>query len=302
MVDRIPARVKNFTMVKDELAKERGLIQAAVYGRIWRFAQGNRHQCDASMDTIAECLGIDRTTAYRAAVALAKDGYLEDLTPDRYRAAHAYALTGKLDMTLELSVADSNSNDEEQESVAHRTPLLHTATDLPESVAHCTQRKIKNKESISNHLSPTLPPSESGSQQIRREQLHKDKVARKVSKTTAADTLASLPPEQAEQARALYTAFLQGKAEVAGNGHGIIVTDEAVVSELAHLMAVPKNLTANEYKEAVIYLCRSWGSVYVSPKKMVEKGLGEWSASGGVIAPPKNGKPDRQPMNTLGLF
>ncbi len=209
--------------------------------------------------------------------------------------------------------AQNTSGDESSFSAQNNSVLL--AKTIKESIERKYIPQILSHPAQSNHPTPipaTIPLAGKGTpavttqpvNAVRNEQLRKDRAAKKVAKSGAAAILAAMPAEQAERARALSTAFLQGKAEVAGNGNHIIVTDEAVVAELPYMLAVPNSLTSEQYKEAVVYLCRSWGSMYVSPKKMIEKGLGEWSASGGVSPPvsSRNGIAIRAPMNTLGLI
>ncbi len=294
MTDRVPARLRNFTPVKDEFARERGLIQAAVYGRIWRFAQGQRHVCDASMDTIADCLGIDRSTAYRAAVALVADGYLEDLTPERVRAAHAYAITGKLNMELELSVADSINDT--NETVAQNNSLLHTATEKGESVAHCTQRKSERKK-----VSIALPePDTSAPQQsqpiasngiipfagngttVRAAAKRAGRVQKAVKAAGAAAIVAALPAEQADKARKMLRGYLAGKAIAQDKTPSKeIPDDEFVAAHAVHVVGINGGYKPSDVLNCVVWLVRvqQRGLMYITPKSTVAN-LAEWRAAG----------------------
>ena len=44
------------------MAQEVGLIPAAVYGVVWRYCQGEKRVCYASLETMAEKLGINAAT------------------------------------------------------------------------------------------------------------------------------------------------------------------------------------------------------------------------------------------------
>ena len=84
-----------FTPVIDVVANELGLVPAAVYGVVWRYCQGERRVCYASLDTMAEQLGVGRSTVQRHLQALCDAGYLEDTTPDLRNKPHTYRDTGR---------------------------------------------------------------------------------------------------------------------------------------------------------------------------------------------------------------
>lgn len=84
-----------WTPVIDSLARDQGLITAAVYGVVWRYCQMRERVCRASLDTLSAHLNLDRGTVLRHIKKLCAAGYLRDLTPDRRNAPHVYADTGK---------------------------------------------------------------------------------------------------------------------------------------------------------------------------------------------------------------
>ncbi len=86
---------RGWTPVIDALVEELGLIPAAVYGAVWRFCQLEDGVCRASLETIADRVGVDRRTVLRHVKALCEAGYLRDLTPDERARPHRYADTGR---------------------------------------------------------------------------------------------------------------------------------------------------------------------------------------------------------------
>jgi predicted ArsR family transcriptional regulator len=89
-----------FTPVIDEMARQHGLVRAAVFGRIWRYCQMTDGACSASLETIADGLGVDKATVLRHATALEEDGYISDLTPDARNRPHIYTDTGKASILI----------------------------------------------------------------------------------------------------------------------------------------------------------------------------------------------------------
>ena len=54
--------VRGFTPVFDDIAEKHGEVCALVYGRVWRYAQHPSGLCTASQKTMADRLGLDRST------------------------------------------------------------------------------------------------------------------------------------------------------------------------------------------------------------------------------------------------
>ena len=115
----ILAEVKGFTPLIDALVKEVGVVQAAVYGAVWRHCQMSDGVCTASQETIAKKLGINRVTVLRHLKDLCKKGYLRDTTPNLRNRPHIYADTGKTKILAlveaRTGVTESNSDGVEDE-------------------------------------------------------------------------------------------------------------------------------------------------------------------------------------------
>lgn len=85
--------------------------RAAVHGAVWRFCQMEDGVCKASLQTIADWIGVNKTTAQRHLEVLVEDGYFVDLTPDLVNKPHVYADTGKVVMvgSFKARVAQRNA-------------------------------------------------------------------------------------------------------------------------------------------------------------------------------------------------
>jgi DnaD/phage-associated family protein len=106
----ILAKMDGFTPVIDTVVEKTSLMTAVVFGRIWRFCQMKDGVCNASLEKIAQDIGIDKATAMRHAKLLVEAGYLEDLSPDLRNHPHTYRDTGKAGLQVGVSsVADSNA-------------------------------------------------------------------------------------------------------------------------------------------------------------------------------------------------
>ena len=78
---RIQGKIKGFTMLSDTVAAKHGIVRAAVLGKALRYCGMEDKVCRASLATIADGLGIDRSTAQRHLEALVGDKYLTHPTP-----------------------------------------------------------------------------------------------------------------------------------------------------------------------------------------------------------------------------
>ena len=104
------ADVEGFTPLIDVLVEQyNGVLTAAVFGRVWRYCQGSYGDCKASLQTIADELGISYATTMRHIKALCADGYLEDRTPNLRNRPHTYADTGKVALQVSLKAGLSES-------------------------------------------------------------------------------------------------------------------------------------------------------------------------------------------------
>jgi len=122
-----------FTPIIEPLARERGLVTAAVFGIVQRHCQRDDGVCSASLETMAEMIGTDRTTILRHIKKLCEDGYLKDLTPDLRNSPHIYEDTGKVDLMAQIDNASDNSvairnssNNASDNSVAYSNSSMQT--------------------------------------------------------------------------------------------------------------------------------------------------------------------------------
>jgi DNA-binding Lrp family transcriptional regulator len=70
---------RNYTPVPDALVAKFGLIVAAVFGRMWRYAQMDSGVCMATQKRIADDLDLTRMTVSRSIKTLKQAGLIEDL-------------------------------------------------------------------------------------------------------------------------------------------------------------------------------------------------------------------------------
>jgi len=122
--------VDTFTPIFDAIVQDVGLVGASVYGRIWRYCQGNRHCCDAAQFTIAGQLNLSLRTVQRWIAELVQAGYLEDLTPDLKNKPHSYTTTGKLRLVVNIRAecATTESRSATTESRSHYDRESHEET------------------------------------------------------------------------------------------------------------------------------------------------------------------------------
>ncbi len=78
-------------IIPDGLAKEIGLVCAAVYSVICRFS--TRGACYERVDNLALCIGVSASTFRSKIKRLVELGYMEDVTPPSQR-QHAYRIIG----------------------------------------------------------------------------------------------------------------------------------------------------------------------------------------------------------------
>jgi hypothetical protein len=156
MSKTILANVDGWTPLIDHLSRKYGLVRSAVFGRIWRYCQGEKKACTASLETIAIDLGLDKSTVMRHAKILCDDGFLEDLTPDARYVPHIYADTGKAGIVISVSAKEI-----ENASVAENNtpePTVAQCNTLAQSVALCNGSVAENqlkKEVRENKLRDT---------------------------------------------------------------------------------------------------------------------------------------------------
>jgi biotin operon repressor len=109
MAKRTLLGVDGFTPLFDGMARDCGLVTAAVYGRVWRYCQHDGGVCFASLDRIGGDLGINRATVQRHIAKLVTDGYIQDTTPGRKNHSHSYQLAKKSSDFADPGVVESSS-------------------------------------------------------------------------------------------------------------------------------------------------------------------------------------------------
>lgn len=73
----------SFVMAPDPLLKKYGAIRAVVYGKIWKVSGSSESgTCRVAQGTLADEVGVHRSTFNKHMQALIEDGYLKDVTPD----------------------------------------------------------------------------------------------------------------------------------------------------------------------------------------------------------------------------
>ena len=85
-----PSDVDYFTPLFEIVIEAVGVIGASVFGRVWRYEQGDRGCCQASTETIGDELGLHRNTVNRYLIQLTEIGLLIDHTPGLKNRPHTY--------------------------------------------------------------------------------------------------------------------------------------------------------------------------------------------------------------------
>ena len=140
MTNPFLSEVDGWTPIIEVVAQEVGLIPAAVYGVVWRYCQGEKRVCYASLETMAEKLGINAATVQRHIKALCDAGYVEDLTPGLRNKPHTYRDTGRVEILMLVQARIADSNVEEAQDCR---PQPDVADSNVHDVPHCrVQRHI----------------------------------------------------------------------------------------------------------------------------------------------------------------
>jgi DNA-binding MarR family transcriptional regulator len=175
MMMKLQIELKGFTPLLDKLVKDYGVITAAVYGIVWRYAQMDDKVCRASLEKIADRINISSKTAERHIKKLCTSGYLEDLTPQVKNKPHIYIVTGKAELagfvsseirsdresdldqlgqTESLSRSDRESDPGQTESLLKKQSKIHTKKQSPNG-GNGLSTNGQNKPT--NNKQPTKP-------------------------------------------------------------------------------------------------------------------------------------------------
>jgi len=107
------ANIKNFTPLIDDLVARYGIITAAAWGRVWRYAQQKNRVCQASNETIANELNISLRTVTRHLKILIEDGYIKDHDEGVRNRPHRFSITNKAFIEVTIEAKEGMSNDDE---------------------------------------------------------------------------------------------------------------------------------------------------------------------------------------------
>ena len=116
----VGAKLSGFTPLMDIIIRDLDLESAAVWGRVWRYEQGDYGVCQASHDTLAGELGLHTRTVIRRLQVLVEHGYLKDHTPDLRNRPHTYSTTRKAHLSIDIfGVTESHTTPVEGVTESH---------------------------------------------------------------------------------------------------------------------------------------------------------------------------------------
>ncbi|MDR3577046.1 MAG: helix-turn-helix domain-containing protein [Anaerolineaceae bacterium] len=142
-----------WTPIYDEIVQKHGIITAAVFGIIWRYSQMRDQVCRASINSLADKLGVNRLTVIRHINLLLAEGLIQDRSPRYRNRPHVYVVTplGSNLISGGINRADSaveDIDDEEQESDDFSEPDPSISSDNAEN-------SISSEATLSNLSNPS---------------------------------------------------------------------------------------------------------------------------------------------------
>ncbi len=169
MKDNAPKKHLPYTPIFESIISLDGikLADAATFGLVWRYSQMECKNCHASVETMADKIGVSDKTVRRSLLVLQSCGLVKNLTPDQRNNPHQYVLTAhakalidpelvgqndqpRLDkMTSEESllreslIEDSSTNVEEKNELEPETRQQHYVINKINA-----NRKAKNRREI----------------------------------------------------------------------------------------------------------------------------------------------------------
>lgn len=87
--------MRDYTPVFDAMIQKYGVYTALVYGRVWRYCQGQRQECFRSQAGLGKDLGIGRTKVNQSLVTLVEDGWLTSTPTPGGRGRLTFKLTDR---------------------------------------------------------------------------------------------------------------------------------------------------------------------------------------------------------------
>jgi len=144
-------QVQGFTPLIEVMVQEVGIIQAAVYGVVWRYCQRSDGVCTASHETLGVALGLTRGTVQRHIKELCEAGYLKDTTPERRNRPHVYADTGRAQIvgmvSAKVTVSEKYSTVPENDSQVYQKDTRRESESTKEThVADATPALADEKQ------------------------------------------------------------------------------------------------------------------------------------------------------------
>ncbi|HNB51912.1 MAG TPA: helix-turn-helix domain-containing protein [Anaerolineales bacterium] len=119
----VNAKLNGFTPLMDSIIKQLDLEAAAVWGRVWRYEQGDYGVCQASHETLAADLGLHARTVIRRLQLLVEHGFLHDHTPDLKNRPHTYSTTRKAHLSIDiLGMTESHTEEKTGMTESHTKP------------------------------------------------------------------------------------------------------------------------------------------------------------------------------------
>ena len=139
MTNPFLTEVDGWTPIIEVIAQEVGLIPAAVYGVVWRYCQGEKRVCYATLETMAGKLGVNAATVQRHIKTLCDAGYLEDTTPGLRNKSHTYKDTGRVEimMLVHARVAERNVAPEPAPDCTPQPDIAQRNVTLQPATSHC---------------------------------------------------------------------------------------------------------------------------------------------------------------------
>ena len=114
--------VSSWTPVVDSLLRNTDLKAAIVFGRIWRYCQMKDGECYASIQKIADGVGMSYKTVQRRVKILVTKGYLQDITPHMRYSPHTYRDTGKVIVSDKIeAIEDDGILDQRHPHTAYKS-------------------------------------------------------------------------------------------------------------------------------------------------------------------------------------
>lgn len=116
-------------------------MAAAVWGRMWRYAQMKDGVCRVSHHKLSEQLQVSRTTIIKHIEVLRKHGYLEDLTPGVVKSAHQYRVvvpTSGTKTVLDNAESSTESVPDENDNLVQNLYITSTES-VPDGTKSSTE-------------------------------------------------------------------------------------------------------------------------------------------------------------------